>query len=183
MPRAFLPYTVLYFVMAIWLVYILDLVLIGVDLDQFGIRPRTLTHIPSILLSPFLHSNLYHLLSNTVAILILGILVNMSVGNIRLRQIMMGGAIGSGIGIWLFSASGLVIGASGIVFSLLGFLLANAACNPTIRSWVAAIVAFLAYGGTLFSFAHFLPHISWAAHFWGFLSGILLAALFKKQST
>lgn len=181
--KRFLPKDVIWFVCAIWLVFVVDFLLIGINLNQFGIRPRSIGNLPGILLSPFLHDGLYHIFSNTIPILILGALINGSVGSTKLRSIMIGGAIGSGVGVWLLSSGGLVVGASGIVFALLGFLLADAIYNPSLRSWVFAVISFFAYGGTLFSFAHFLPHISWAGHFWGFISGILIAAFFKKQST
>lgn len=174
---------VIWFIAAIWLVFIIDILLVGINLNQYGIRPRSISHIPGILFSPFLHGGLYHIFSNTIPIFILGTLLNISVGPAKLRKILIGGAIGSGIGVWLFASSGLVVGASGVVFALLGFLLADAIYNPSLRSWIFAIISFFAYGGALFSFISVLPHISWAAHFWGFATGILLAYLLKGERT
>ncbi|MDB4836939.1 rhomboid family intramembrane serine protease [Marinomonas sp.] len=180
--KRFLPKDAIWFVCTIWLVFVIDFLLIGINLNQFGIRPRSIGNLPGILFSPFLHGGLYHIFSNTIPILILGALINGSVGSTKLRSIMIGGAIGSGLGVWLFSSGGLVVGASGIVFALLGFLLADAIYNPSIRSWLFAVISFFAYGGALFSFVSFLPHISWAAHFWGFATGIFLAYLLKSKN-
>lgn len=183
MVKRILPQDVVWFLIAIWVVFIVDTLLIGINFNQYGIRPRSISHLPGILASPFLHGGLYHIISNTVPIFILGILLNASVGPVKLRKIMIGGAIGSGIGVWFFASGSLVVGASGMVFALLGFLLADAIFNPSLRSWLFAIISFLAYGSALFSFVSFLPHISWAAHFWGFISGILLAYLLKGRSS
>jgi len=182
MLKRIIPADVVWFVIAIWIVFIVDLLLVGINLNQFGIRPRSVENLPGILLSPFLHGGLYHLLSNTIPILILGSLLNASVGTKKLRSVMIGGAIGAGIGVWFFASNGLVVGASGMVFALLGFLFADAIFNPSLRSWLFAIISFLAYGGALFSLISFLPYISWAAHFWGFVSGILLAYLLRGRS-
>ncbi|MBJ7536525.1 rhomboid family intramembrane serine protease [Marinomonas transparens] len=181
MLKRIIPADILYFVIAIWIVFFIDAILLGVNLNQFGIRPRTLDALLGILFSPFLHAGLYHIISNTIPLLVLGSLLGASVGRRKLRYIMILGAIGSGVGVWCFGSSGLVVGASGMVFALLGFLFADAIFNPSLRNWLIAIVAFFAYGGTLFSLVSFLPYISWAAHFWGFVSGILLSILLGRR--
>ncbi|BFM49000.1 rhomboid family intramembrane serine protease [Marinomonas sp. THO17] len=181
MLKRIIPKEILWFVIAIWVVYLVNNVLLGGNLNQFGIRPRTLDALLGILWSPFLHAGLYHIISNTIPLLILGSLLGASVGAVKLRYIMILGAIGSGIGVWCFGSASIVIGASGMVFALLGFLFADAIFNPSLRSWLIAIVAFFAYGGTLFSLVNFLPYISWAAHFWGFVSGVLLSVLFARR--
>lgn len=169
------PKDALWFVIAIWVIFVIDALLIGVNFNGLGIRPRRLYGLSGIFFSPFLHANLYHLISNSIPLLVLGFMINLSVGPKQLRIIMIFGAIGSGIGVWLFGANGVTIGASGLVFALIGFLFFDAYFNPSLRSWLFAILSFFAYGSTLLSLARFLPSISWAAHFWGFVSGILLA--------
>ena len=179
--RRAIPKEILWFVFSIWAIFFLDALLIGINFNDLGIRPRTLSGLTGILLSPFLHANLFHLISNTVPLLMLGLIVNLSVGPKQLRIIMLLGAMGSGIGVWVFGSSGITVGASGLVFALIGFLFFDAYFNPSLRSWFFAIISFFAYGGALLSLVSFLPTISWAAHFWGFLSGILLAYALSKR--
>lgn len=93
------------------------------------------------------------------------------------------GALVSGLGVWAFGSDGITVGASGIIYAFIGFLFFDAYFNPTIRSWLFAIISFVAYSGTLISFVSFLPSISWAGHFWGFASGILLAYLLRHQDS
>lgn len=182
MIKRIIPVDILYFVIATWIVFLANTVLIGFNLNQFGIRPRQLDGLSGILLSPFLHAGLYHILSNTISTLVLGCLLGLSVSPIKLRYIMILGAIGSGIGVWCFGGGGIVVGSSGMIFAILGFLLASAILNPSLRSWGIALVAFFTYGSALLSFIHFIPYISWAAHFWGFISGIVLCVLFRDKN-
>lgn len=177
-----IPKEPLGFVIAIWAIYFIDALLIGINLSNFGVRPRQTEGLIGIFLSPFLHASLFHLISNTIPLIILGFIVNLSVGSQKLRIIMFFGAIGSGLGVWVFGANGVTVGASGLVFSLIGFLFFDAYFNPSIRSWLFAILSFLIYGSSLLSLVSFLPTISWAAHFWGLISGILLAYVLSKRN-
>ncbi|ADZ92490.1 rhomboid family intramembrane serine protease [Marinomonas mediterranea] len=179
--KKIIPAEITYFVIAIWGVFFANIILVGINLNQFGIRPRTLDGLYGIVLSPFLHAGLYHLISNTLPLLVLGSLLRASVGSNKLRYIMTLGALGSGIGVWCFGSSHVIVGASGMVFALLGFMFSNALFNPSIRNWLIAIAAFITYGGALFSLVSFLPYISWAAHFWGFISGVVLSILLRQK--
>jgi hypothetical protein len=58
------------FAATLWLVFIADRILPG-DFNQWGIIPRRLDGIWGILISPFLHANLGHLLSNFIPLMIL----------------------------------------------------------------------------------------------------------------
>lgn len=181
--KRFIPTEIFWFVIIIWAVFLIDALLIGINFNYLGIRPRNTDGLIGILLSPFLHGGLYHLLSNSIAILVLGSLLKTSIGPAKLRWVMILGAIGSGIGVWLFASKGLVVGASGMVFAFLGYLFADALFNPSLRSWLFAIISFIAYGSALFSLVSFLPYISWSAHFWGFISGIFLSYTLGRKSS
>lgn len=57
-----------------WLVKVLEMAF-GVQLYRFGILPLTCKGIPGILTSPFIHSNLAHITSNSLPLLVLGSLL------------------------------------------------------------------------------------------------------------
>jgi len=61
-------------VVLLWAVEAANL-LTGLELNTWGILPRTVTGLRGIPLSPFLHANLGHLLVNTLPFLVLGGLV------------------------------------------------------------------------------------------------------------
>ncbi len=166
-------------VAVMWVVFIIDLVLPGITFNTFGILPRRLDGLTGILMSPFLHGGLAHITSNSIPLLALAAIVRLSTGATQMRIVIFMGIVGSGLGTWLFGSGGLVIGASGLVFALIGFLLADAYFSPSLRSWTVAILSFVLYGGALLSLFDFLPFVSWAAHFWGLVSGIAIASLLK----
>jgi len=167
---------VLAMVVMMWLVQVVDWLLPGAwSLDQWGIRPRELASLPGVMLAPFLHEGLWHLLENTVPLLLLGWLVVLSGRWLFFRVAVVTG-LASGLGAWTFGQAGtLHIGASGVVFGLLGFLLA--------RGWVARRVGWtlVSVGVGLFYFSTVLgllgpkPYVSWSSHFWGFVGGMGLA--------
>lgn len=167
-------------VAVIWAVFIIDLVLPGITFNHFGILPRKLEGLTGIFLSPFLHGGLSHITSNSIPLLLLSAFVRLSIGSRQMLVVMFIGVVGSGLGTWLFSLGGLVIGASGLVFSLIGFLLADAYFSPSLRSWTVAILSFFLYGGALLSLFVSLPFVSWAAHFWGLVSGITIALFLRS---
>lgn len=173
---------ILFLVALMWAVFIIDLVVPGISLNHFGIVPRQPAGLVGIFISPFLHAGFSHIFSNTVPLLVLTALLRFSLGSRKMLSVVFIGTVGSGLGTWIFSSGDLVIGASGIVFALIGFLLADAYFNPTLRSWAVALSAFFLYGGALWSIFVFLPFVSWAAHFWGMVSGIAFAMFLQKDS-
>jgi membrane associated rhomboid family serine protease len=174
------PQEALLFVAAIWAVFLVDLMLPGISFNHLGIQPRNLEGLTGIFLSPFLHGGLSHIISNTIPLLVLSAFVRLSIGSRKVLTVMFTGVVCSGLGTWLFSSGHLVIGASGLVFSLIGFLLADAWFSPSLRSWTVAILSFVLYGGILLSLFVSSPYVSWAAHFWGFISGIVIALLLRS---
>lgn len=165
---------VLVMVVLMWLGWLANGVLPW-SVNEWGIRPRALSSLPGVALAPFLHEGLIHLLRNTVPLLVLGWLVVVSGRWLFFRVALVTG-LSSGLGAWTFGQSGsLHLGASGIVFGLLGFLIA--------RGWVARRVGWtlisvgvgVFYFGTVLSLLGPEPHTSWSSHFWGFTGGMGLA--------
>ncbi|WP_299265048.1 rhomboid family intramembrane serine protease [uncultured Psychrosphaera sp.] len=178
----FLPKDILLLLTIMWIVFLIDFFIPFATFNSFGIRPRSLSGLMGIIFSPFLHGGFGHIISNSISLLGTGILVRLAVGSKQLRYVLLLGILGSGIGTWLFGSGGLVVGASGLVYALIGFLFTQAFFNPSLRSWFSAILAFVLFGGALLSLFNMLPYISWAAHFWGFVSGIGIAYLFKARN-
>lgn len=174
------PKDVLYILAAMWAVFVLDILLVGVDLDQLGIKPRSFDGLLGIPFSPVLHANIAHIVSNSLALLGTGVLVRMAIGSRRLRWVIIMAIVGSGVGTWLFAQAGLVVGASGLVYGLLGFLFGHAFFHPSLKSWAVAFVSLILFGGAVIAIFSFNPYISWSAHFWGFASGIGASYVLKK---
>ena len=168
------------FIFIIWAVFWIDVILPGINFLGFGIHPRHISGLDGILWAPFIHANLSHLISNTIPLLVLPAIGSLSMTNASLLKLMVFGAVGSGIGTWLFGSPAIVVGASGVVFSLLGYLLARAFYAPSIKTITVSLLAIVLYGGAVMSLLTVLPTVSWAAHFWGFISGIIFASIHRR---
>ena len=116
---------------------------------RWGIRPRTARGLVGIPLAPFLHSGLSHLIANTIPFAVLGAVVALG-GVKRFVEVTVTIVLVSGLGTWLFGTGGTIhIGASGLVFGYLTYLIARGffAAKPL---WIlGGIVIGLLYGGML----------------------------------
>ena len=63
------------------------------------------------------------------------------------------------------------IGASGIVFGLLGFLIARGWVARRVGWTLISVAVGVFYFGTVLSLLGPEPHTSWSSHFWGFAGG------------
>lgn len=168
-------------VVALWVLEVVDAVLLRGALDGFGIQPRTLSSLPALFVAPFLHSGFGHLLANTIPLIILGWLVMLR----RTEDFFWAGTIAllaSGLGIWLFGgANSIHIGISGVVFGLLGFLLARGYYERSATAIALAVVAFLFYGGMLWGVLPMQSGVSWQGHLFGFAGGVLAGYWLVKR--
>lgn len=163
----------LLFVVAIAGAYFINL-LVPIDFNQFGLRPRSLEGLIGIPLVVFLHGDFNHLLNNSVPLLILGMLLR-SYGRNYFARVTLGLILLSGFLTWVFSPSNLIVGASGLVFAYFSYLIAKAIKDKTPLTILIAGAVILTYGGLLFSLGHVQTGVSWTGHFCGFISGIILA--------
>ncbi len=145
-------------------------------LDHDGIVPRNLSHLDGIVFAPFLHASFSHLLGNTIPFLILGFAIALA-GARRLLLVSLIVALASGLGTWLTAAGGTVtVGASGVVFGYATYLISRGLFNRRIGEVALGIIVLLLFGAALIS--DLIPHtgISWQAHLFGGIGGVLAAA-------
>jgi membrane associated rhomboid family serine protease len=165
-----------------WLVYLLDR-FVPLDLRLYGLRPHQIDGLWGIVFGPFLHGNLNHLIANTGVLFAL-LLVSLSFSR-RLTAvavaviILMGGGL-----VWVFGKPDAIhIGSSGIIFGLLGFLMFIGIFRREKKALIVSIAIFILYGSAMLSLFDPLPGISWAGHFFGFLTGVLVASWTSKLRT
>ena len=168
----------------IWVVEIVNMG-IGHRLTSYGVFPRRFEGLIGILLSPFIHAGVWHAISNTLPILILGGLTVVT-GTLRFWAYTVGIILLSGTLVWLFARSTYHVGASGLVFGYFGALLARAYIERTYLTILIAFVTVALYGGLLFGILPTRSYISFEGHFFGLLAGIALAWFdnkFQKHRT
>jgi membrane associated rhomboid family serine protease len=163
----------------LWLIELINF-LLNHSLNQFGLIPRDLSQLWGIFTAPFLHGGVMHLSANTMPLLILGSLV-LSHGFKRFLGASTIIIIVGGLALWQFGRPGVHVGASGLIFGLFGFLLANAWWERSLISLITAFFAVFFYGGMIFGILPSQPFVSWEGHLFGFLAGILSGALLHDR--
>ncbi|MGH3094617.1 MAG: rhomboid family intramembrane serine protease [Streptosporangiales bacterium] len=165
----------------LWLVEIVDTVL-GHRLDAYGIRPRVVDGLDGIAFAPFLHAGFSHLLANSTSFAILGVVAYMAVNALRFFGVIVVSAVTSGFGAWLFGAVGtVVVGASGVIFGLLGFLLVRGFIERRVGAIAVSVAVLLLYGTALLGVLPGAPHVSWQGHLFGFAGGVLAAWVLRQR--
>ncbi len=171
--------SVLAFVGFIWAVYLINFPMSAavVDLNTFGLEPRTLSGLSGVFTMPFLHDGIHHLLGNTVPLVVLLLMLAFTRPNPKRVIICL--TVMSGIMLWVLGRHKMHVGASGLIYALTAYLIAAGLYERKILSVIAAILVGVLYGGTLFW--GLLPtageHVSWEGHLLGAVSGGLFAAL------
>ncbi|MGH3417456.1 MAG: rhomboid family intramembrane serine protease, partial [Actinocrinis sp.] len=132
-----------------------------------------------------LHASLEHIESNTPPLALLTFLAALDGVKRFLYAAVMIVVVG-GIGTWLFSPSNTnTVGASGLIFGLLGYVAVRGLFAPTLwqKVWQIAVgvAVFAYYQWTLVllypSATVSAEHISWQGHLSGLIAGVLAAVL------
>lgn len=166
----------LLFTAGLYVVEAFDVVSGGALDRTYGIEPLQVDGLDGVLFAPLLHGNWAHLMSNTVPFLVFGFLA-MAGG---FRQFLVVTAtiwVLGGLGVWLTGGSGYHIGASGVIFGWLVFLLTRGFFARSGLQILMAVGLFFVWGGILFGVLPGQPGISWQAHLFGALAGLLAARL------
>ena len=154
-------------------------VALGGALLKFGIIPRTTDGLIGILVAPFLHANLNHLVANTVPFLLFGWLVMLR-DRRHFAVVTLLAMLGSGLLSWTLGAPNSIhIGASGVVFGYFGFLLLAGWYARSAGSIAISLLVGVLWGGTVLGVLPGTPGISWQGHLGGFIGGVLAARRYR----
>jgi membrane associated rhomboid family serine protease len=173
----------IYLVVIAWIVSILNFGLLGKTLNRWGVRPRSWRGLVGILVAPFLHGDWRHLEGNSKYFLILGGLIVLK-DPTDFAPVTLAVALLGGLGVWLVGAPRSVhVGASGVVFGYLGFLLLQGFVDRNVASALATTLVAFFYARFLWGVlptgdrivGRRLVQISWEGHFFGLLGGFFAA--------
>lgn len=140
-----------------------------------GIYSRDWSGLDGVLWAPLLHGGWDHLVANTVPVLLFAFLA--MAGGIW-QWVVVTALIWllSGIAVWLTGPEGTVtVGASGLAFGWLAFLLVRGIFNRSFGQLVLGGILFLFYGGMLWGVLPLQQGVSWQGHLFGALSGVIAA--------
>ena len=173
---------VVIFIAIIWGVFLLEYV-VPFDLLAFGVTPRTLHGLVGIPAMPFLHANLQHIASNTLPLFVLLILLAGS--KARSWEVVTEIVLLGGILLWLCGRTATHVGASGLIFGLIAFLIVSGWLERRFVPLVVSLVVTFVYGGILLwgVIPRIGTHISWDGHLLGAVAGGVIAYLMTKNPT
>jgi membrane associated rhomboid family serine protease len=166
----------------LWLLEVAD-TLTGNRLDNLGIHAQEIDGLPGIISAPFLHAGWDHLISNSVPFFVLGFLVLLG-GLARWLLSSLISIISSGVAAWLLTPGQVVIlGASGLIFGWLTYLLARGLWSRRPGQVAVAVLVLVFYGGLIFGVLPGQAGVSWQAHLGGAVGGVLAAWLLHRRSS
>jgi membrane associated rhomboid family serine protease len=168
------------FVILIWLIFWLEF-RFNIDLKSFGIQPRTLEGLSGIIFSPFLHSSLEHLFNNSIPLFLLSSAIFFFYRTISWKIIFLGILL-SGLLTWIIGRDSTHIGASGLIYVLISFIFFKGIISKNFNLMALSLIVVFIYGGTIWYIFPIKSNMSWEGHLSGFIIGILLALLFKKNT-
>ncbi len=149
--------------------------------NEHGIVARDVSSLPGILTAPFLHVNWAHIEGNSGPLFIFGFLAAYR-GVRKWLGVSVLIIIVSGLGAWLISPAGTdTVGASGVIFGYLGYVLVRGIFDRHRIDIVIGLVMALCFA---YQFADLLPQnngVSWQAHVFGFAAGIIGGWFFREK--
>ncbi|MBE7652288.1 rhomboid family intramembrane serine protease [Tenacibaculum finnmarkense genomovar finnmarkense] len=170
-----------YTIQLIVFLYVVHAISFFIPITKFGIIPRTFNGLIGVFASPFLHADIWHLISNTLPLIVLLTVLNFFYPKKTLSVIIFIILVG-GMFVWMFARSANHIGASGLIYGLASFLIANGILERKFIPILVSIAVAVVYGGLIWGLVPSLKsHISWEGHLFGAVAGILAAFLLKKK--
>jgi membrane associated rhomboid family serine protease len=165
-------------VAVMWLVEVYDAV--GGDPDAEGIRPRDPDGLVGVVASPFLHGSWGHLIGNTIPFVVLGVGIALG-GLARVAAVTGIVALVGGLGTWLTAPSNsIVIGASGLIFGYATYLIARGIYTRQGLHLLGGLLVLAVYGTTLLFGLVPTPGVSWQAHLFGGIGGVVAARVLHR---
>lgn len=174
----------LLFLFIAWLVFIIER-LNEFNFSAYGILPRKLSGVIGILTSVFIHGDIQHISSNTLPILVLGMMLFYFYKKIAKATFVWIWLV-SGIWLWIGGRSSEVnliyhIGASTLIYGLATFLFFSGVFRKHLRLMVVSALVVFLYGSIMWGIFPLKSEISWEGHLFGALAGVLVAYNYRNE--
>lgn len=171
-----------FLLLIMWVVKLSELVF-SIDFGFLGVYPLKWQGLIGIICSPLIHSDLNHLMANSVSFLILASCLFFFYRKIAYSSFFLLYIL-SGFWLWFIGRASYHIGASGLIYGLAGFLFLSGLIrrNPPLMA-ITLVITFL-YGSMIWGiFPEFFPekNISWEGHLTGLVAGAVLAIYYRKS--
>lgn len=145
-----------------------------IDLGFLGIFPLKIQFLHGILLSPLIHGNVFHLISNLIPFLVLGTSLYFFYDKVA-NQVILQCYLITNLVVWFAGRSYFHIGASGLVYGLAFFMISLGVFRGTLKSILISVVTISLYGSIIYGIFPTDKKISWESHLAGTAVGIVTA--------
>lgn len=161
------------FLVVMWGVHFINVFFFAGTLSYYGIRPLDFTGIWGIFFAPFLHVDFAHLMSNSLPGAIFCFFIGLSGRKAWWEVTLIVMAI-AGIGTWLLGGPGsLHVGASGLVYGWLSYLIVRGIFNRSLLQTMLGVALAFAYSGLIWGVLPGNDQVSWQGHLFGAIGGVL----------
>jgi membrane associated rhomboid family serine protease len=159
-----------------WITEVIDVVA-NHSLDTYGIHPRDVNGLPEIVAAPFLHVGFGHLISNTIPFAVMGAAIALG-GLARVAIVTALVGLVSGLGTWLIAPANTVhLGASGLVFGYATYLVSRGIFSRRMLDLAVGAFVVVIWGIGLLQGLLPQERISWQAHVFGAIGGVIAASI------
>jgi membrane associated rhomboid family serine protease len=174
----------LLFVIGIWFVFLLQNT-IPFNFSKLGVLPRDSAGLLGIITSVFIHGDINHIASNTLPLLVLGMMLFYFYKKIAMPVFFWLWLV-SGVWLWIggrnhASYPTYHIGASTLVYGLAAFLFFSGLFRRHLRLMVVSALVVFLYGGIVWGIFPIKQEISWEGHLFGMIAGIIIAFNYRKE--
>jgi len=165
------------FVAVLWLIPTLGW---GLELERFGVRPRQWSGLPGILFAPMLHAGFMHLIANSIPLVVLGTTMLLLYPTAAFR-VLPALYLGPGMAVWLFGKEGVHVGASGLVYGLVGYIFVAGLIRRDRRAIAASMLVAFMYGTLIWGVLPIRVGVSWETHLAAALIGVSMAIMLRNR--
>lgn len=173
-----------WFLLVMWVVFLLQQNS-SFNFSVFGILPREPKGLLGTITSVFIHGDLGHIASNSIPLLVLGMMLFYFYKKIAKAAFIWIWLI-SGIWLWIGGRNNTDypvyhIGASTLIYGLATFLFFSGVFRKHLRLMVVSALVVFLYGSIMWGIFPFKTEISWEGHLFGAVAGILVAFNYRKE--
>lgn len=147
---------------------------------DWAIVPLNPAYLKGIITAVFIHANIEHLSSNLLpfSVCIFGLFYFYNEIALRITFL---AHLATGTLIWLLARPVFHVGASGLIYALVLFILFSALIKRNKKLIVFAFIVLTFQGGLIWGLVPQNTQISWESHLYGAITGIVLAIIFRKH--
>jgi membrane associated rhomboid family serine protease len=166
------------FLALIWLIQLSNWAL-DLDPGDLGVRPREWSGIVGVVVAPLLHGGFEHLFANSPPLLVGGTAMLYLYPQSTLR-VLPAVYFVPGVAVWLFGRASVHLGASGLVYGMVSYILVAGIIRRDRRAIAASLLVCFMYGTLVWGVFPVETGVSWETHLTAAVGGIALAIALRR---